>query len=169
MDADRFDALSKRVATPTTRRATLGAMIASAFGLAGTASLVQAAPGQTCTMAFVAAVRLGPSQNQALTPGGTSPGQLQGELSFTLSNDGKLEHAALKLSNNTSLPVVGQATGNTLQLRIGLGGRQALIALGVGEGEIAACTGAVDGTTAGPQIGDLRRLARHGARPDRGA
>ena len=123
MDANRFDALSKRVAAPATRRATLGAMVASALGIAGTAPVAKAAQGQVCTMAFVAAVRLGPSVSQALASGGNQPGQLQGELSFSLSKTGKLEQAALKLPNNTNLPVVGQAIGNALQLRIALDGR----------------------------------------------
>src|SRR4051812_39669404 len=155
MDAERFDALSKRVATPTTRRATLGAMVASVLGLAGAPPVARAAPGQTCTMAFIAGVRLGPSINTMLATGATQPGQLQGKLSFTLDEDGKLEKASLTLPNNTSLPVVGQATGNSLQMRIKLDERTALVALGVGEADIADCKGAIDGTTAGPQIGDL--------------
>ena len=85
----------------------------------------------------------------------TQPGQLQGKLSFTLDESGNLEKATLTLPNDTSLPVVGQATGNSLQMRIILDGREALVAMGVGEADIADCKGAVDGTTAGPQIGDL--------------
>ena len=167
MDADRFDALSKRVATPTTRRATLGALIASAFGLAGAAPVVRAAQGQTCTMAFVAAIRLGPSQSQALTPDGNQPGQLQGELSFSLANDGNLEQAALKLSNGTTLPVVGQATGNSLQLRITLDGRQALVALGVGEDDIADVLGGGRWDDRGTAGGRSWGLARQSAGVDR--
>src|SRR4051794_15868945 len=144
MDAERFDALSKRVATPTTRRATLGAMVASVLGLAGAPPVARAAPGQTCTMAFVAAVRIGPSVNKTLTPGVTQPGQLQGKLSFSLDENGKLDKATLTLPNNTSLPVVGQATGNSLQMRINLDGHTALVAIGVGESDIADCTGAID-------------------------
>jgi hypothetical protein len=158
MDADRFDALSKRVATPTTRRATLGAMIASALGLAGVPpapTSAQADQGQICSMAFMATVRMGPSTSQPLVSGATQPGQLQGDLSFALAKSGNLENAGLKLADGTTLPVVGQATGHALQLRITLNGRVALVAMGVGEGEITACEGAVDGTTVGPQMGDL--------------
>ena len=96
-----------------------------------------------------------PEFNQAITPGGSQAGQLQGELSFTLSNSGKLEQASLKLPDNSNLPVVGQTTGNALQLRINLDGRVAMVAMGVGEDDIANCKGAVDGTTSGPQLGDL--------------
>ena len=70
MDADRFDALSKRVATPATRRATLGAMVASVFGIAGAASVARAAQGQTCTMAFVAAVRMARVSTRRSHPAG---------------------------------------------------------------------------------------------------
>jgi hypothetical protein len=155
MDADRFDSLSRSMAAPTTRRATLGAMVASALGLGAVAPTVQAAQGQVCTMAFVTTVRLGPSVSQPLTPDGNQPGQLQGELRFSLSQTGNLENAAFQLSNGTNLPVVGQATGHALQLRIALDENLALVAQGVGAEEIAACKGAVDGTTAGPQTGDL--------------
>src|SRR5215212_2689119 len=155
MDADRFDSLSRSIAAPTTRRATLGAMVASALGLGAVAPTVQAAQGQVCTMAFVTTVRLGPSVSQPLTPDGNQPGQLQGELRFSLSQTGNLENAALQLSNGTTLPVVGQATGHALQLRIALDKNLALVAQGVGAEEIAACKGAVDGTTSGPQTGDL--------------
>ena len=155
MDADRFDSLSRRMAAPTTRRATLGAMVASALGLGAVAPTVQAAQGQVCTMAFVTTVRVGPSVSQPLTPDGNQPGQLQGELRFSLSQTGNLENAALQLANGTNLPVVGQATGHALQLRIALDENLAVVAQGVGAEEIAACKGAVDGTTAGPQTGDL--------------
>ena len=155
MDADRFDSLSKRMAAPATRRATFGAMVASALGIRALATTAQAAQGQVCTMTFVTTVRMGPSLSQSLTTDGDTPGQLQGELSFALSETGNLENAAVKLPNGTTLPVVGQATGHALHLRITLEGRVAMVALGVGEADIATRKGAVDGTTSGPQIGDL--------------
>src|SRR5215213_6290109 len=155
MDANTFDSLAKRAATPATRRTALGAMVASVFGLAGVPAVARAAPGQTCTMAFVAAVRVGPSVNTPLVPGAPQPGQLQGKLTFTLDESGKLGNASLMLANNKSLPVVGQVTGNALQMRIVVDGSVAVVAMGVGEADIADCTGAVDGTTAGPQVGDL--------------
>src|SRR5215208_6663935 len=102
MDADRFDSLSKRMAAPTTRRATFGAMVASALGIRALATTAQAAQGQVCTMTFVTTVRMGPSQSQALTTDGEQPGQLQGELRFALSETGNLENAAVKLPNGTT-------------------------------------------------------------------
>src|SRR4051812_446129 len=120
MEADRFDTLAKRLVAPSTRRASLGALAASglltALGLSRPVPETRAAPGTTCSLAFAATVRLGASAAQTLTPNGTTPGELRGELRFALSDGGTLEQCALLLRNGTSLPVVGQATGYALQL-----------------------------------------------------
>lgn len=159
MDADRFDTLAKRLVTPTTRRATLGAAAAggllSALGLRHAAPQAHATQGGPCVLAFVAMVRQGPSVDQALTTNGSRPGELRGELSFSLSATGNLEDGTLLLPNGASLPVVGQAMGHALQVRIELAPRLALVALGVGEQEVAACQGAIDGVATGPDVGDL--------------
>jgi len=163
MDPDRFDTLAKRLVTPTTRRASLGGLAAggllSALGLGRAIPETRAAQPRTCTLAFVATVRLGPNTQRALTTNGTQPGELRGDLSFALSERGTLEDAKLLLSDGTSLPVVGQATGYSLQVRIELGRRLALVAVGVGEQEIATCRGAIDGLArlgpgVAPFIGD---------------
>ena len=159
MDADHFDTLAKQLAAPTTRRATLGAAAAGGFlsslGLRRAVPEALAAQKATCLLAFAASVRLGPSVDQALTANGSRPGELRGELSFSLSRSGALEDAALTLPGGASLPVVGQVTGNSLQLRIELAPRVALVAVGVGEREITTCQGAIDGLTTGPEVGDL--------------
>lgn len=159
LDANQFDSLTKRLAPASTRRATLGALagagLLSSLGLARTAPEARAAQATTCLLAFVAAVRLGPSAGVVLTTNGTVPGELRGELSFSLSATGKLEGAILRLPNGTNVSVVGQATGHALQLRIELGQRLALVAVGVGEQEVAACRGAIDGVATGPEVGDL--------------
>src|SRR4051794_4553254 len=158
MDADRFDTLAKRLVTPTTRRATLGA--AAAGGLLSALGLSRAVPeataqGGTCVLAFAAQLRQGPSAQQTVAPGGGRPGEVRGNLSFSLSDRGSLDHATLTLADGTSLPVVGDATGHSLQLRIGLGPQRALVAVGVGEQAIAQCQGAIDGVATGPAAGDL--------------
>ena len=65
MDGERFDTLTRRLGVPASRRAALGTALAggllSAFGLARTAPEASAAQGATCTVAFAANVRLGPS------------------------------------------------------------------------------------------------------------
>ncbi len=159
MDASRFDTLAKRLAAPTTRRATLGAAAASgllsALGFSRTAPAVRAAQGGTCVVAFAAQVLQGPSIQQTLMPNGARAGEVRGDLSFSLSATGNLENATLTLADGTTLPVVGQATGHALQVRIELAPRTALVAVGVGEQEIARCRGAIDGVATGPEVGDL--------------
>ena len=158
MDPNRFDTLTRRLITPTTRRTTLGAAAVgflSVLGLGRTVPETRAVQGRTCALAFAATVRLGPSVNQALTAHGTSPGELRGELRFALSDTGTLDNGALLLPNGTRFAVVGQATGYALQLRIELEPRVALVAVGVGERQITDCTGVIDGVVTGPQVGDL--------------
>jgi hypothetical protein len=158
VDGDRFDTLAKRLSTPTSRRATVGAAVTggflSALGLTRSIPEASAAQGGTCVVAFAAQVRQGPSTQQPLIPGGRA-GEIRGDLSFSISRSGSLDNATLTLADGTSLPVVGDAAGHSVQLRIALGPKQALVAVGVGEQEIAQCLGAIDGVTTGPQSGDL--------------
>ncbi len=158
MDASGFDSFAKRLAAPSSRRQALGATLAggllNALGIDRSLPEVQAAQRDSCTLAFVATVRVGPDINQNMTNGGR-PGELRGNLTFSLSNSGDLQDAALLLADNTSFPVVGQATGHSLQLRVDLGDQLALVAVGVGEQEIAACSGAIDGLITGPSVGDI--------------
>ena len=78
MDGEQFDSLTRQLGAPTSRRTALGAAVASgilgAFGVGRPVAAVAAAQGQTCTLAFAANVRLGPSLNRALTANGTTPG-----------------------------------------------------------------------------------------------
>ena len=172
MDADRFDTLAKRLVAPTNRRSALGAAVAggffSALGIGRAAPATRAAQGGTCVMAFAAQVLQGPSVQQTLTPAGARPGEVRGDLSFSLSATGNLENATLALPNGTNLPVVGQAIGYSLHLRIELAPRTALVAVGVGEQEIARCQGAIDGVAAGPQVGDLGDWHAAGVQQARG-
>ncbi|MGH2616734.1 MAG: hypothetical protein ACRDJC_15985, partial [Thermomicrobiales bacterium] len=155
MDGNRFDEIAKSVAAPATRRTALGALAAStlftALGLKRVPAVAQEDAQEeelTCVLDFAATVRQGPSTDQ---PAGT----LRGELSFGLSNKGNLEDASLTLADGSNAAVVGQATGHSLQLRIQLGSNQSLVAIGVGEREIADCQGAIDGLATGPGVGDL--------------
>ena len=156
MDAERFDSLAKRLGASATRRTALGGAAGGLLGALGVRPAgIHAAQGGVCVLAFVAAVRVGPSTGQALTPDGGRPGELRGELRFSLSGRGALQDATLALANGVTLPVVGDATGHTLNARIELAPRTALVIVGVGEQEVAACQGAIDGVVTGPEVGDL--------------
>ena len=114
MEADRFEDAAKRLVAPSTRRGTSVAAAGgflSALGLSRPVPRDSSRPGTTCSLAFAATVRLGASAAQALTPNGTTPGELRGELRFALSDSGTLEQGALLLRNGTSLPVVGRLLG----------------------------------------------------------
>ena len=145
MDADRFDTLARALSAPRSRRAALSSAAAggllSALGLTRAVPETRAAQGGLCVVAFAA------------TTGRT--GEVRGNLSFSLAGSGNLDNAALTLPDGAQLPVVGQATGHSLQLRIALGPQQALVAVGVGEQEISRCQGAIDGVATGSQSGDL--------------
>ncbi|MBA2598393.1 MAG: hypothetical protein H0V00_17360, partial [Chloroflexia bacterium] len=173
MDPTRFDTLTKRLVAPTTRRSALGAAVTggllSALGLARAVPEARAAQGGTCVLAFAAQVRQGPSVQQPLTAGSARGGEVRGELSFSLMPSGTLQNATLTLDDGSQLPVVGQANGYALQVRIELEPRVALVAIGVGEQEIARCQGAVDGVAAGPQVGDLGDWHAAGVQQARGS
>lgn len=155
MDGNQFDQLTRTMANSTSRRRALGIFAAGGLfgGLAG--GRAAAAQGSTCTLDFVTTVRSGPTSGQPLTNDATQPGEARGELSFGLSSSGSLEDGTLLLTDGTSLPVVGQATGNSLHWRADAGQGLVLVGIGVGEQPIAACQGAIDGLMTGPQPGDL--------------
>ena len=166
MDPNQFDTIAKGVAGTSTRRAALGTVLASGFltalGLKAAPLAAQdeqkqpkqpkedqsTQPQQTCVLDFTSTVRQGPSATG-------NAQQIKGELTFSLTGKGTLDKASLRLASGTSVPVVGQATGPSLQLRLQFGPNQTIIAVGVGEREIADCQGAIDGIATGPAAGDL--------------
>ena len=158
MDANRFDTLTRSMGAPASRRAALGATLAGgllgALGLARTVPEARAAQRGSCTLGFSANVRLGPSVSQPLAAG-EQAGALHGELSFDLDQGGRLENGVLQLPTGEAFPVVGQATGYAFQARIELAPHLAMVLVGVGEREVAACEGAIDGVVTGPDVGDL--------------
>lgn len=157
METEQFDRLAHRFAARSNRRGLLGAFAGgTVLAKAGLPALSQPVGAEgACTLDLVATVRLGPNAGQFLWAGGTQPGQIHGRLTFGMSSDGTLAGAAFQLDDGSSLPVVGQATGYSLQARITFGDARALILSGVGEQTIATCRGAVGGLLNGPQPGDL--------------
>src|SRR4051812_27947942 len=172
MDPNQFDTIAKSVAGTATRRAALGTALATGFltalGLRAAPLAAQdeqkqqkqdqpkqpkqqdqsVQPQQTCVLDFTSTVRQGPSSNG-------NAQQIKGELTFGLTGNGTLDNASLRLASGTSVPVVGQATGPSLQLRLQFGPNQTIIAVGVGEHDITDCQGAIDGLATGPAAGDL--------------
>jgi hypothetical protein len=163
MDPQQFDALSRTFAHASSRRraiarvgaAGLLAGLAGALGRGRTEAL-SAAQGETCRLAIVATVRLGPDATERMQT--DVPGELRGELSFTLGPDGTIDAGRLLLDGGTEAPVVGQATGHALNLRADLQAIQeglALVLVGTAQEPLSRCSGVVDGLLTGPLPGDL--------------
>lgn len=161
MDDHPFDQLSRAMARGLPRRTLLARLGAGGLGAAvlGVASLdrvrsaVPAAQAATCQLDLVANVRLGASAGATI--GGAVPGELRGQLSFGFDEGGAISDGRLRLADGKELPVVGQALGRALHLRVQLGARQPLILVGTAEQDLNTCQGAVDGLLTGPQPGDL--------------
>jgi hypothetical protein len=155
MDPNRFDALTRRTATASTRRdairAFAGGGLLAAIGLKAAPAAAQG----TCSMEWTGNVRLGPDAGAMIVPGAAQPGEVKGTMSLTLGSDGAIEQGQLTLPDGTSMTVVGQATGRALNLRLTDGSGRVLVAVGTGEQPISACSGRIDGSLTGPQNGDI--------------
>jgi hypothetical protein len=163
LDPQQFDALSQTLAHASSRRqaivragaAGLLAGLATAFGR-GRSEALPAVQDETCRLDIVATVRLGPDATERMQT--DVPGELRGEISFTLSPDGAIDAGRFLLDGGPEVPVVGQATGRAINLRADLQAVQeglTLVLVGTAEQPLNLCTGAVDGYLTGPLPGDL--------------
>jgi hypothetical protein len=161
MDPIQFDALSRKVASGVSRRqavarfgaAGLLAGVSSVLGRERTAAAVSAMQDATCLLEIVAAIRLGPSAGVIID--GNVPGELRGELSFAIGADGAIDSGRFRLEGGAELPVVGQADGRALNLRVDIAADQTLILVGTSAQRLEQCTGDIDGLLTGPRVGDL--------------
>ena len=163
MDPQQFDALSRTLAHSSSRRRAIGriggagliAGLATALGR-GRSEALPVAQDETCHLAIVATVRLGPDATERMQT--DVPGELRGEITFALGRDGAIDAGRLLLEGGPEAPVVGQATGRAVNLRVDLEAIQdglALVLVGTAEEPLSRCTGAVDGLLTGPLPGDL--------------
>lgn len=164
MHPSQFDAFSRKLAEGVSRRqavtrfgmAGLLAGLTSALGRDRTAQAipaVQADALSVCLLDIVANVRLGPSAGAIIQ--GNVPGELRGELSFPLATDGAIDNGRLRLEGGAEFPVVGQANGRALNVRVDLAPDQSVIFVGTATQSLDQCTGDVDGLLTGPRVGDL--------------
>ena len=160
MDDRAFDEFSRAMARGLPRRRLLARLGAGGLGAAllGTTGRVPAraaaptAQAATCQLDLVAHVRLGASAG--VTLGGAVPGELRAQLAFGFDDGGAISSGSMRLASGQEVPVVGQALGRALHLRVATG-NQLLILVGTAEQDLATCQGAVDGMVTGPQLGDL--------------
>ncbi len=166
MDGHAFDELSRAMARGLPRRQVLvrlgagglGAALLGAVGLDRAGTARTAAQAETCRLEIVANVRFGPSAGTIIR--GPMPGELRGELRFTLGPDGAIDQGRWRLEDDTEedgteLAVVGQATGRAITLRVQAEEDLVIVLVGAAEQDLTACRGAVDGLLTGPQAGDL--------------
>jgi hypothetical protein len=168
MDGRQFDALSRTLANRTSRRGALRAGGASAalagfFGLGRGSVRAQdndlggddfeqtetgIQPDGSCHLYFEANVRVGPSSENEETS------KIAGLLTLRIGESGGIDDSSLELENGTIYPVIGQASGRSISIRISVGD-QILTAVGMSERNIRSCAGESGGPTTGPVRGDL--------------
>ena len=164
MHPSQFDAFSRKLADGVSRRqavtrfgaAGLLAGLTGALGRDRTAQALPAAqadPLSVCLLEIVANVRLGPSAGAILE--GNVPGELRGELTFAIGPNGAVDSGRLGVEGGPELPVVGQAAGRALNLRIEVSPDQTIVLIGTAARPLDQCRGDVDGLLTGPRVGDL--------------
>jgi hypothetical protein len=123
MDGNRFDALSRHLTSPATRRVALralagGGLLASAAPLTLRRSFAQG----FCTFELEAEISAGSNAGE----------RFEGVLKLEIGDGGQIEASNFE-AENESFPVVGQSIGRSLFLRIELGNERALTLIGMGE------------------------------------
>lgn len=159
MDDHRFDSLAESASRAPSRRQLLrllggGGLVAGLGAAVGRAPAPVSAASAECILDFAGAVRLGPSAG-LLLDGGTTAGELRGQLRFTLGKSGSIAKGELRLPDGSSVAATGRAAGQALTVRLELPNKQVIVAVGVSSHDLTACQGTADGLLTGPSHGDL--------------
>ena len=146
MDANRFDLLSRSFSRSLSRRGSRRGLAAGGLA-AGLAALGfgRAAAASTCSLQIRATTATGPHEGTIYT----------GELSIEIGDDGAIDNGSFATNDGDSHPLVGQATGRALHLRITLGNGQVLALEGTAANDLILCRGDASGTFGGPDDADL--------------
>jgi hypothetical protein len=144
MDAGRFDGLSRSFANRRSRRSAL-----KGLGLAGVAAVVRAehapAASGACALPIVATTAVGPHKDTTYS----------GTLNLEIGDNGAIDGGSFDLDTGTSLPLVGQATGRVLNLRVALSDGGILALNGTADIDLVLCRGDASGVIGGPDDTDL--------------
>jgi hypothetical protein len=144
MDAGRFDSLSRSLANRRSRRSLgaggLAAGLLTAFG----AERANAATGD-CSLRISAKTSAGPHKNTTYA----------GTLTMTIDQKGAIDSGVFKTDDGVSHPLVGQAVGRALNLRIALADGKTLALAGTADLDLILCRGDVSGTFGGPGDTDI--------------
>ena len=95
-------------------------------------------------------------QIQATTVTGTHKDTIYtGTLNIEIGDNGAIDNGSFNTSDGANHPLVGQATGRALHLRITLGDSQVLALEGTAANDLILCRGEASGTFGGPDDTDL--------------
>jgi len=142
MDAGRFDALTRSLSRRRSRRGVAAGGLAAGLAAFG---LERAAAQQACALQIQATTAVGPHQNTIYT----------GTLNLTIGDEGAIDDGSFDTSDGGSFPLVGQAVGRALHLRITLDGGQVLALEGTAANDLVLCRGEASGVFGGPDDLDL--------------
>jgi hypothetical protein len=152
MDGEKFDDLSRSLASRANRRQTLraagkGGLFAAAAGALGLGGAKAANSTQPvdCTMPFLSKAQAGKNKGH----------RYDGDLKITIETDGAIDNGTLTTADGTTYDVVGQTDGRSIQLRVKLGADRVLALFGTAEEDLVLCRGRVDGVFSGWAESDL--------------
>lgn len=150
MDQNRFDGFSRSLATRTSRRRAVrqvgaGGVLGGLGAVLGVHSLRAQGTVQTCSLPIYARVYLGPYLDT----------EYEGTLSLDIDETGAIDSGTFQTIDGQSFPLVGQADGRALDLRIDLGNDLLLTLTGTAENDFSICQGAAAGSFGGPEMGNM--------------
>lgn len=146
MDQHRFDGFSRSLATRTSRRRVgAGGLLGGLGAVLGVQGLRAQGTIQTCALPIYARVYLGPYLDT----------EYEGTLSLDIDETGAIDSGAFQTIDGQRFPLVGQADGRALDLRIDLGNGLLLTLTGAAELPFSVCQGAAAGSFGGPEMGNM--------------
>ncbi|MCA9860056.1 MAG: hypothetical protein KC438_10050 [Thermomicrobiales bacterium] len=101
--------------------------------------------GEGCSLFISGVVQFGPNAGQTF----------QGTLTFSIGQDGAIESGTLQFSDGTTAPVVGQATGRSIRLRVGSAPNSTITFTGSGVFPIDQCSGDFGGAFVGTGLQNI--------------
>jgi hypothetical protein len=148
MDAGRFDAFSRSLANRRSRRSALRGLGAGglAAGLLTALGVERAsAASGTCALTIFAQTSAGPHKNKTYS----------GTLNLQIGDNGAIDQGNFTTDDGQSHPLVGQATGRALNLRITIAQNTVLELNGTADIDLIVCRGAASGAFGGPSDTDI--------------
>ena len=122
-------------------------------------NLLPPAPRAPNACSIALPVRVGPSAGELLN-GDAEPGELRGQVRFTLDKNGAVAKGKIVLPDGATATVTGQADGQALTLRLALPNKQVVVAVGAASHDLSSCRGNRRRSVDRAAFRRSRRLAR---------